>query len=365
VKLAPSVRMTGWLLEQFPDLVVDLGKLESRSLDSKIQALAIHKPVYVGSLARSGSTILLESIAEHPSAASFCYRDFPFVHLPVWWRRLSGWMFDLNAAPAERAHGDRILVTPNSPEAFEEILWMHFFPQLHNGSVSQKLSGDRHDPECKSPDFEACYRAVIQKLLWQESASRYVAKGNYHIGRIDYLSRLFPGAQFVIPVRHPLTQVASLLRQHEHFCRLENENAAILKYMRRAGHFEFGLDRRPVNLGDPEDSIRIQKYFESGRDVEGYAEQWRVIYQYAHEIRSRHNIKLVFYEQLCANGDNILTDLYQWLDLEVGAEQHALWRQRFSLPQNRQPDLSPEDEQKVWQITGDVAQSLGYVLSSP
>jgi len=348
------------MLEHFPDLLVDFGKLESRSLDSKIHALAIHKPVYIGSLARSGSTILLESIAEHPSTVSFCYRDFPFVHVPVWWRQLSGWMFDLNAAPAERAHGDRILVTPDSPEAFEEILWMHFFPQLHQSGVSQKLPDDRY-----YPDFEQCYRAVIKKLLWQQGASRYVAKGNYHINRIDYLSRLFPDAQFVIPVRHPLTQVASLLRQHERFCRLENEDAAILKYMQRAGHFEFGLDRRPVNIGHPEDSIRIGQYFESGRDVEGYAEQWRVIYHYVHQIQSRANVKLVSYEQLCANADNVLTDLYQWLGLEASAEQHILWQQRFSLPEHRQPILSLEDERRVWEITGDVARSLGYVLSSP
>jgi hypothetical protein len=362
VKLGRSVQMTGWLLEHFPDLSAELGKLESRWLDSKLDSnihnFAIQKPIYIGSLARSGSTILLESIVEHPSTISFAYRDFPFVYFPVWWRRLSEKIFDMHAPPTERAHGDRILVTPDSPEAFEEILWMYFFPQIHQSDLSQKLSGDR-------PDFESYYRATIQKLLWQSGASRYVAKGNYHISRIDYLSRLFPDAQFVIPVRHPLTQVASLLRQHKRFCHLENQDIAILKYMQRAGHFEFGLDRRPVNIGNPEDSRLIQQYFESGRDAEGYAEQWRVIYRYVNEIRSRANVKLVFYEQLCSHADDILSDLYQWLGLEASAEQHALWQQRFSLPEHRQPVLSPEDEQKVWQITGDVAQSLGYVLSSP
>lgn len=359
MKLARSVQVTGWLLEHFPDLLVDLGKLESQWLDSKINSVAIEKPIYIGSLARSGSTILMESITAHPSTASFCYRDFPFVQMPVWWRHLSGWIFDLNAAPSERAHGDRILVTPNSPEAFEEILWMHFFPQIHQSNMSQKLSGDRH-----YPDFERCYRAVIQKLLWQQGASRYVAKENYHISRMDYLSRLFPDAQFVIPVRHPLTQIASLLRQHQRFCHLENEEAAILKYMQRAGHFEFGLDRRPVNVGQAEDSTLIREYFESGRDAEGYAEQWRVIYRYVNEIQSRANVKLVFYEKLCANADEVLTDLYQWLGLEAEPAQHQSWQQRFSLPEYREPILSSEDGQTVWHITGDVAQSLGYVLSS-
>lgn len=359
MKLALSVQVTGWLLEHFPDLPVELGNLESRLLYSRINNLAIKSPVYIGSLARSGSTILLESIAEHAAVASFRYRDFPFVQLPVWWRQLSEKIFDMSAPPAERAHGDRILVTSNSPEAFEEILWMHFFSQVHQVEVSQKIPDDRHYPE-----FEKCYRAIIKKLLWQQGASRYVAKGNYTISRVDYLSRLFPDARFVIPVRNPLTQVASLLRQHQRFCHLETEDIAVLKYMQRVGHFEFGLDRRAVNTGNPEDSRLIQHCFESGRDVEGYAEQWRVIYGYVKEIRSRANVKLVFYEQLCADADHVLSDLYQWLGLEASAEQHDSWRRRFSLPEHGQPVLTPEDEQKIWHLTGDVARSLGYVLSS-
>ena len=360
MKLARSVQVTGWLLEHFPELSVELGKLESRWLDNKIRDVAIKRPVYIGSLARSGSTILLESIVEHASTASFCYRDFPFVHIPVWWRQLSGKIFDMDAPPAERAHGDRILVTPNSPEAFEEIIWMHFFSAIHQANASQKISDERCYPE-----FEQYYRAVIQKLLWQQGAARYVAKGNYIISRIDCLSRLFPDAQFVIPVRHPLTQVASLLRQHQRFCHLEHEDDAILKYMQRSGHFEFGLDRRPVNIGRPEDSRSIRQYFENGQDVEGYAEQWRVVYGYVNEIRSRTNIKLVCYEQLCANADVVLSDLYHWLGLEVSAGQHESWRQRFSLPQHRQALLSLDDEQKIWRMTADVAQAFGYMLSSP
>lgn len=359
MKLARSVQVTGWLLEHFPDLLVYLGELESRWLEQKLQNIVIRHPVYIGSLARSGSTVLLESIAEHSDVASFGYQDFPFVQMPVWWRQLSQWIFDLDTAPAERAHGDRILVTPKSPEAFEEILWMHFFPQLHRSELSQLLGNNQSHPE-----FEKCYRAVIQKLLWQQGVSRYVAKGNYNIGRMDYLSRLFPDAKFVLPVRNPLTQVASLLRQHRHFCHLQQQDPAILKYLQRAGHFEFGRDRRPVNMGNPEDSRQILQLFESDRDVEAYALQWRVIYHYVNQIKARDNVKLVYYEALCANADQVLTDLYQWLGLEPAAVQHTRWQQQFSLPVHRQSVLSAEDERVVWRITQDVAQSLGYMLSS-
>ena len=32
----------------------------------------------------------------------------------------------------ERAHGDRLMITPSSPEAMEEPIWMHFFDNAHN-----------------------------------------------------------------------------------------------------------------------------------------------------------------------------------------------------------------------------------------
>ena len=59
-----------------------------------------------------------------------------------------------------------------------------------------------------------------------------------------------PTARFIVPVRDPRWHVASLMKQHRLFWRRGQRDPRILKHMRRAGHLEFGLDRRAINAGD-------------------------------------------------------------------------------------------------------------------
>ena len=61
-----------------------------------------------------------------------------------------------DAPPAERAHKDRILVTPDSPEAMEEVLWMRFFPAVHDEAASQVL-----DAATSNAGVRALLHAII------------------------------------------------------------------------------------------------------------------------------------------------------------------------------------------------------------
>ena len=61
--------------------------------------------------------------------------------------------YKADAPPTERAHKDRILVTPDSPEAIEEVLWMRFFPRAHDTGTVQVL-----DAATSNPAFERFYR---------------------------------------------------------------------------------------------------------------------------------------------------------------------------------------------------------------
>lgn len=356
MKPSRTTQGLGWILENCPALLQDLGSMESRHLRREISDITIREPVYICGLARSGTTVLLEALAEQPVFASFRYRDFPFVQMPVWWRRLSGMIFDMSAPAVERAHRDRILVKPDSVEAMEEILWMHFFPHIHEVERSQQLTAEHFQPA-----FNDFYRDTIRKLLWQEKASRYLAKGNYNISRLEYLRTLFPDARFVVPIRDPVTHVASLVKQHKLFCQLERDQPAVLRYMQRSGHFEFGLDRRPMNIGNPEHSRLVQQYFEQGDSVAGYAQQWRVVYQYVQQLKNSDSVKVVRYEDLCADPAETLTDLFRWLQLEVTVEQHQGWQGQFSLPGHDQNLLSAAEKQVIADVTGAVASSFGYL----
>src|SRR5437660_12798063 len=113
------------------------------------------------------------------------------VYTPDWWRLTTARRPP--TAPRERAHRDKVLISPESPDAVEEMLWMAFFPRCHDPSVSNQLTA-----ESSHPAFETFYRAHLGKLQLAERATRYVAKANYHVARLAYLVRLFPDAKIIL-----------------------------------------------------------------------------------------------------------------------------------------------------------------------
>src|SRR5262245_43245271 len=231
--LPDSMKVAGWmdrlgaLVERSPRFWLRLGDWESRLDPAGNAGAAIDSPIHICGLARSGSTILLELLARHSHVATHRYRDFPLVLTPKIWN----WFIDRAASrpqpPRERAHADGIDVTPESPEAFEEMIWMAFFPQLHDPARCALL-----DRRTSNPEFAAFYRDHILKLLQLRGGRRYLAKGNYNITRLGYLQALFPGARFLIPVRDPVWHIASLMKQHALFCNAERADPRVLRHMR-------------------------------------------------------------------------------------------------------------------------------------
>jgi hypothetical protein len=152
--------------------------------------------------------------------------------------------------------------------------------------------------------------------------SRYLAKANYHVTRLAYLKTLFPDARFVIPVRNPLHQVASLLRQHRLFCEAGKRDPRVLNYMRIAGHFEFGLDRRPINTGCSKTVERIRELWQDGQEARGLALVWRSVYQHvADRLSSNDELRaasmIVHYDDFRRVPEETLAKIYDHCGLVV------------------------------------------------
>ncbi|MBS3744816.1 MAG: sulfotransferase, partial [Wenzhouxiangellaceae bacterium] len=105
----------------------------------EIDGVTIDKPIYVASVARSGTTILTEVLTRHPDVTSHRYSDFPNVYTPYWRNWLAQRTRKAPDRAVERAHKDRLMVTSESPEAVEEVLWMRFFDHLHDPARSHVL----------------------------------------------------------------------------------------------------------------------------------------------------------------------------------------------------------------------------------
>ena len=77
--------------------------------------------VFIAGLARAGTTILLNALYKSNIFASLSYADMPFVLAPNLWSKISFKKKNLKLKERERAHGDGIKVSTESPEAFEEV----------------------------------------------------------------------------------------------------------------------------------------------------------------------------------------------------------------------------------------------------
>jgi hypothetical protein len=350
----------GGLIDRTAGFWQKLGDLESSAHRAELDAIEIDRPCYVAGLARSGSTILLEMLAGQPGVATHRYRDFPPVYTPLFWNRAFAHVHRADAPPAERAHKDRILVTPDSPEAMEEVLWMRFFPRAHDTARSQVL-----DASTSNPAFEAFYRDHLKKILLVRGGRRYLSKGNYNLTRFAYLRRLFPSARFIVPVRDPRWHVASLMKQHRLFCAEERRDPRILRHMRRAGHLEFGLDRRAINVGDTDRALEIEALWREGQEVRGWARYWAMLYGFVLDQRAadrdlEHAVMVVRYEDLCDRAEATLQAAFDHAGLALDPADRDAIAARLSQPTYYDPGFSPVDEDVIAEETAGTRARLGY-----
>ncbi len=357
----PLVHFLGGFVHRHPNFWLGLGRLETSLVGRDLQNVSVQSPIFVTGLARSGSTLLHEVVSSHPGVATHRIKDYPMVFTPFWWRRATANMRP--ATPFERPHRDKMMITTESPDAIEEVVWMAFFGRCHDPSVSNLITATDSNPA-----FELFYRDHIRKLLLAEHANRYAAKNNYDVARLGYLLRLFPDARILLPVRAPAGHITSLLRQHQWFSKGHKQNRKSLAVMSWSGHFEFGLDRRPVNLGEPAKVSRVLDAWKAGDEIRGLAIYWDMVYGYlARLLKSDPVIRdatlVVRYEDICKAPADTLRTVVQHCHLaEVDrlVEQHA---PGIRFPTYYKSEFSPAEMDIIQQETGETAKLWGY--SSP
>ncbi len=205
-------------------------------------------PVFVTSLARGGTTALLNALHDVPALATHTYRDMPFLTAPALWGRMTGG--NRRAVSRRmRAHGDGLEIDLDSPEAFEEVVWKMFWPEKFAGrGIFPWQAGERR------PKADAFLRDHMNSIVSARRTSsgqndlpnRYCSKNNGNIARLQYLPTAFPGCSILVALRRPECHAASLLRQHRNFYQQQSEDDFVRRYMRDIGHFEFGLIHKPI-----------------------------------------------------------------------------------------------------------------------
>lgn len=228
--------------------------------------------VFIAGLARSGSTVLLNAIASSGDFASLTYEDMPFVLAPNFWRRLNP--ARTHAEAAERAHGDGVIVSTNSPEAFEEVFWKTF-------------------GEAGSEDE---FRTFVALITRRHGHQRYLSKNNQNVRRLGLIGKIFPHSHILVPFRQPAHHAHSLYVQHLKFQDLQRTDAFVRDYMTWIGHSEFGADYRPI--------IGTGLRFPDPGKPDHWLEQWLRTYASLRDVMSGSpQIVPVCYEAICTTPD--------------------------------------------------------------
>lgn len=249
--------------------------------------------VFVSGLARAGTTILMRRIHATGAFCSLTYRNMPFVLAPNIWSRFAT-ASKRKDAPAERAHGDRILVGIDSPESLDEVFWRIFDGE---GYIA-KTYLTPHEPDEETTEKYIAYVAAILKADRGER-TRYLSKNNNNILRLGAIRRAFPEAVILIPFRDPLSHTGSLLRQHRNFVAQQQTDRFVRSYMTWLAHHEFGLDHRPFRF-DNAGAGRLAARQPDQLDY--WLEIWCQAYAWLEGSAPKDAI-FVCYEDLCQDAD--------------------------------------------------------------
>lgn len=305
---SPVDRIFHQIVFAAPKMQLTLADIEKAILGRVYRDIAADRPIFITSLPRAGTTILLEALYRFPSLATHIYRDMPFVIAPVFWSMLSG-PFRKRTELVGRAHGDGLQIGYDSPEAFEEILWRTFWAEkYHKDCISLWEPEDDKDEACEF--FHEHFKKIIAiRLDVRKRDGRYISKNNANIARLDLICHMFGDANIIVPVRNPIEHAASLLRQHFHFAKMHKTDPFTRQYMEDIGHYEFGDLHRPIAFPGYESLC-------SGKDpitIDYWLAYWTLAFEY---VFARHKrVILISYEHLCMDTKRTLANLCEQLDI--------------------------------------------------
>ncbi len=271
--------------------------LEKVLVKADVEAAKNGQHLFISGLARAGTTILMRTFYETGGYRSLTYRDMPFVLAPNIWARFSR-LFRTYKEAEERAHGDRIKVNFDSPEAFEEVFWrvMCGPSYIRDGALSP------HTPDAETVGELRGYIARVLKGA-EAGQTRYLSKNNGNILRLGAIREAFPNATIVVPYRDPLQHAGSLLSQHEHFVAVHKRDAFGQEYMNWLGHHEFGGNQMPFRFteGPAVDGDRFS--------LDYWVAIWLDTYRYLLKTAPPGTI-FVGYEKLCAEPARVLDAVF-------------------------------------------------------
>jgi hypothetical protein len=155
VSLHVPYTLVGRLLHRvaFASPVVQLtaAQLERAAFGTAYGPFTAARPVFVTSLPRAGTALLLDALDRLPATSTQTSQDLPFVMAPLLWARLRG-----GVKPSIPANSLLPGDTEHGPETCEEVFWRTSWPEKYTSS---------RIPLWGEEDFKPAARAFLSEHM--------------------------------------------------------------------------------------------------------------------------------------------------------------------------------------------------------
>lgn len=304
-------RILHYIAFSIPFVQKILYDLENDIFKKQLRGVKSQREVFVTGLPRAGTTLVLELLYKTGEFRTFTYRNMPFILSPLLWEKMSKG-FRKEGAIMERAHGDGMEVSFDSPEAFEEIIWQAYL----NKKIVAKDCLNPLFPGDETREFVDAFRNTVRKLILlnesedDDQSFRYLSKNNANYSRLELITALFPSSVIIVPFRHPLAHVSSLMKQHENFSSYHQKDRFAKRYMKWLGHYDFGENFKPINFDQWVDSNEKRSYDDPNFWMAYWAEA------YSHVLKHKtDNVYLVDFDKFLKDGKQTLQAIADCLEL--------------------------------------------------
>ena len=238
--------------------------------------------VLITGLARSGTTILLDSIHKSGIYSSFTYENLPLIMAP----NINKFFFNQESIEYhERAHNDGILINNKSPEEIDEYFWIN----MTDNRFVKKDHLSIHAPSFHDINI---YSQFINQFLLSISKNKLIIKNNNSILRLKNLIKYRVYNKIIFCFRDPKIQSFSLLRMHKRFSNISKDEEDFMKWL---GHYEFGSNHKPFRLSKSKNPFSINS-------INYWLWYWKEYYGYFLDyFYSEPHIFPICHEDICNN----------------------------------------------------------------
>jgi hypothetical protein len=189
-------------------------------------------------------------------------------------------------------------------------------------------------------------KLALQKVLEQESKTRFLNKSPQNSMRIFALQKIFPDAKFINIARDPRAVVASMLT------RIEKEgsfNMAIPLRNKRSGKISFLKQKFLSRIKDNDPAIEFSKKYQE-------------ITENLYDFSKTHteNFINVIYEELLANPEKILSEILEFCELEIPSNLKELIPKIEKTQDKWKEKLTKDDEKKIFGIVKSSLKKMNY-----